>query len=60
MIGCICCHGPLDEEGLCYICDWKKMDEKHLKNRRHHYRAEDGFPCPCGKPIDDPIHIPRI
>lgn len=28
--------------------------------RRHHYDAPDGFPCSCGKPIDDPIHIPRI
>jgi len=27
-------------------------------NQRHPYRAADGEPCPCGKSIDDPIHIP--
>lgn len=28
--------------------------------KRHHYDAPNGFPCSCGKPIDDPIHIPRV
>lgn len=27
---------------------------------RHHYDAPDGYPCSCGRPIDDPIHIPRL
>ena len=27
---------------------------------RHHKDAPDGFPCSCGKPVDDPIHLPII
>ncbi len=29
MIGCICCHGPLDDEGLCPMCDWRKLDKRN-------------------------------
>ena len=25
MIGCVCCHGPTDENGNCYRCDWQKI-----------------------------------
>ena len=27
---------------------------------RHHKDAPDGFPCSCGKPVDDPIHFPAV
>ncbi len=31
MQGCIRCHGPVDDEGLCTMCDSKKIDEKYRK-----------------------------
>lgn len=31
MIGCICCHGPTYDDGLCPMCDWKEIEKKHKK-----------------------------
>lgn len=41
---------------------WRKQQiaASSEPRKRHHYDAPDGFPCSCGKPIDDPIHIPRV
>ena len=40
----------------------KAWDDEIPKYRayRHHKDTPDGIPCSYGKPVDDPIHIPRI
>ena len=59
MIGCIRCHRATDEEGNCYICDKERIRMRKIKLTRHHPPGQ-GYPCPCGQPVDHPIHLPII